>query len=239
MSINTAKVISGFLALITALSSAMDQEQPFAILSKSLPEQQLGLSSYLYGCVSGSFDSLSNTIVNTVSDSAAFRKLGWPPSDALAQQELEKSKVIYKRVNDSIQTQISYSAFLDDCTAITRRNTICQRVLVALDNYPDALNLALFCMQHHRQVLNEFDFLRFLAFVNKEQSKSTQSAQAVCKELTKIMVFPNNNELLNNFVKQSTSHKETEEIKKDDLFIEKVLQDKEKKDKVQKKDVKK
>src|SRR5438128_7995407 len=175
MSIGNKINLSGLLVIITTAASAMEQ-QPLAIAGKS-SSPEVGLSSYLYGCVSNSLDSLSSTVINTCSDYAAFRKLGWPPLDLIAQQELEKSKTMYERVNKSIQTQISYPTFLDDCNAITRRNAICQRVLVALDNYPDALNLALFCIQHHRRILNEFDLSRFLAFVNKEQEKSNKGAQ--------------------------------------------------------------
>lgn len=212
MSIGNKINLSGLLVIITTAASAMEQPPlPIAraIPSKSSPEQN-GFSSYLYGCVSNSFDSLSSTVINTCSDYAAFRKLGWPPLDLIAQQELEKSKAMYERVNKSIRTQVSYPTFLEDCNAITRRNAICQRVLVALDNYPDALNLALFCIQHHRRILNEFDLSRFLAFVTKEQEKSNKGAQDVYQELSKVMVLPNDNELLNLFVKQSISGKEIE-----------------------------
>lgn len=223
MSIGNRIIMSGILLLTATVSSAMEKQLEDSqglkksralAITKPLPDP--GLSSYLYGCVSGSFDSLSNTIANTVSDYSAFKKLGWPTSDEFAQQESVKCDAMYTRVNDSIQKQISYPTFLEDCAAITRRSAICQRVLLVLDSYPDALNLALFCIQYHRRVMNEFDLSRFLAFVNKEQEKSTKGAQGVYKELSKVMVLPNDNELLNRFVKQSISNKEIEEPKKDE-----------------------
>lgn len=233
MSIGNKINLSGLLVIITTVASAMEQ-RPLAIPSKSSPE--VGLSAYLYDKVSGSFDSLSNTVTNACSDYAAFKKLGWPPSDPVAQQELERSKAIYEKVNKSIQTQILHETFLEDCNAITRRNAICQRVLVALDNYPDAINLALFCINHHRRILNEFDLSRFLAFVNKEQEKSNKGAQDVYKELSRVMVLPNDNELLNRFVKQSISGKETELSKE---IVESKKDVESKKNTGQKKDSKK
>jgi hypothetical protein len=210
MSIDNKIILSGLLVLNTAVVA---MEKPLATLSKS-SGQSSGLTSYLSGYVTSSFDSITNTITNTMSDYAAFRKLGWPPSDEVAMQELEKSKIIYTRVNESIQKQSHYEAFLEDCNAITRRTVICQRVLLALDSYPDALNLALFCIQHHRRVMNEFDLSRFLAFVNKEQNRSTKGAQDVYQELAKVMVMPNDNELLKDFIKQSTPKKNTGEQEK-------------------------
>jgi hypothetical protein len=210
MNIDNKIILSGLLVLNTAVVA---MEKPLVTLSKS-SGQSSGLTSYLSGYVTSSFDSITNTITNTMSDYAAFRKLGWPPSDEVAMQELEKSKIIYTRVNESIQKQIHYEVFLEDCNAITRRTVICQRVLLALDSYPDALNLALFCIQYHRRVMNEFDLSRFLAFVNKEQNRSTKGAQDVYQELAKVMVLPNDNELLKDFIKQSIPKKDTDEQEK-------------------------
>lgn len=209
----------------------MEGSQPLAIPDRSSPEPY---SFYIptladtYTSVTNSFDSLKNTVTNFASDYYAFRKLGWPPSDFIAQEELKKSKELYARVNDSIQTHSTYEALLSDYNAITRRNAVCQRVLLALDNYPDALNLALFCIQHHRPVMNDFDISRFLAFVTKEQEKSTKGMQEAYQELAKVMILPNDNQLLNNFFKQNSSktelEKQTELTKQIELEKQKKLE---------------
>lgn len=213
MGIGNKIITTLFFITITTNIFAMERSQPLAIPDKSSPEPY---SFYIptladtYTSVTNSLDSLKNTVTNFASDYYAFRKLGWPPSDLIAQEELKKSKELYARVNNSIQTHSTHETLPSDYNAITRRNAVCQRVLLALDNYPDALNLALFCIQYHRPVMNDFDISRFLAFVTKEQEKSTKGMQEAYQELAKVMVLPNDNQLLNNFFKQNGSKPESE-----------------------------
>jgi hypothetical protein len=209
MSINNKIIVIGFFVLLNTLSVAMEKTEPLAI-SSSASEQSLSgfyipIPSFsdAYGAVASSLESFKNTVTNSISDDAAFKKLGWPLLDAIAQQELQTSKSLYKRVNEAIQNRTDYPTFLEDCGFINRRNLYCQRVLQALPTHPDAVNLALFCMQHHKSVMNDFDKSRFLLFVNVGQEKTKKGTQEIDLELAKLTIVPENNALLDNLFEQT------------------------------------
>lgn len=157
-------VISYFL--FTQSVFAMDQsDQPYT-LSAFIPISLQGVTDGIAQCVASSFGSVSSTLTNQLSDAAAFKKLGWPPEDDVAQKELQKSIAVYKRVNAALQSHIlDYPECEADHSFISRRYQYCQRALNVLNSYPDSVNLALYCLQYHKQVMNDFDLKRFLTFV--------------------------------------------------------------------------
>lgn len=225
MRIINKTITSIFLLLATSISLAMEKQQSNQRKSNPIEirnGEQSSYSSYLSSSLAyavSSFDSATNTIMNIVSDDAAFKKLGWPPNDSIAQQELEKSKSIYDRHNKSFKNYGTYPEYQEDCDAINRRTNYCQRVLVAL--YNDTIlnrvergKLALHCLQHHGQALNEFDKSKFVYFVTEEQKKIKNDTQNIDQEFQNLTLVSKDNELLNNLLKQSIKKEEQRKNKK-------------------------
>ncbi|HLJ30945.1 MAG TPA: hypothetical protein VKU36_00775 [Candidatus Babeliales bacterium] len=150
------------------------------------PTSYLQSISYVTAVVSNSFESIKNTVNNRLWDESAFKKLGWPPSDKEAKKELKATLKIYKRVEEYFCTGIMYEKFPEDYEAIKRRECYCQRVLEALPQYSDAVNLALFCLEKHQFAMCYCDFKRFKLFLDLEQKKSTQTAEKVKERLAKL-----------------------------------------------------
>ena len=217
MSISNKIITSVFCMIVTTACLAMERSQSLVIVEKSSPEPYtfyIPSFSDMSVSLATNWDSFRSTVTNSISDDAAFRKLGWPPTDQIACEELAKSKEIYKRVNDSIQKRIPYSTFLEDYNAINRRTLYCQRALQALSDRPDGVALAMFCMKHHQELMNAFDLSRFLLFVNEKQEKTKHGTQVVDRELSQLKIVPQDNELLNNLFKQSIPTTEEQKQKK-------------------------
>lgn len=231
MSISNKIMLSMSLVSITIISLAMENEielnksQPLAIPTKVSSDY----SSYLTGISAGfnhvsdyvasSLGSLSTTVMNQISDEAAFKKLGWPLSDQIAREELEKSKVLYERYNKSFKSYDEYFEYANDANAINRRTHYCQRVIWALHkntipNHADRPKLALHCLQYHKQVLNDFDKSQFLFFIQKDQEKTKLDTKKVDQELEHLTIVPDDNELLNELLNQTIKQKEEEQKKK-------------------------
>jgi len=229
MNIGNTIIISSFFIISTlslAMETALSKSQSMPI-NNGLPSGQpynsyLNLGTFLAGfnhlsdCVASSLDSLSNTITNQISDEAAFRKLGWPLSDEIARQELEKSTLLYKRHNDSFKVFDEYFEYTNDCNAINRRTQYCQRVLWALYNntilnHADRPKLALHCLQHHKQVLNDFDKSKFLFFVQIYQEKTKQDVKQLDQDMLHLTIVPHDNDLLNELLNQTIKQKEEEQ----------------------------
>ena len=205
------KIIIIYVVFIIISTNALAMDSSGS--EKSSPEQLMfylpSLTEMSESLVTN-WNSLKSTVTNSVSDDAAFRKLGWPPSDPIAQEELRKSKAIYARVNFSIQNHAQHETFLEDCSAINRRTAYCQRALGALPYHSDGVGLAMFCLNNHQVLMNPFDLSRFLLFVNERQLKTKQGARVVDQELSKLKIVPKDNKLLNNLLKQSFPKEELE-----------------------------
>lgn len=222
MSIATKLLLSYCLVIMSNITLAMNEEKKVSSAITISGDSSLGqfveYSSYVSGWVSNSFDSLKTTVNNFVYDDAAFKKLGWPKNDIEAQQELAKSNEIYIRVNNFLKNNQSYPEYEEDCNAINRRTQYCQRVLVALNNNTipkdsDRVSLALHCLKHHKQVLNDFDKSKFLLSIQLDQEKIKSNAKEIDQELAKITIVPEDNDLLNNLLEQTYLIKEQEKQK--------------------------
>ena len=187
MSIMSKVIMGSFLASVIATALASENDQN----NQSYAEY---ISSNLAGglvCLGKNLDSLKNTMVNAISDDAAFLKLGWPPQNQTAQQELQKCKEVYARydgLSKKCEVSIQYK---EDCAFIERRTSYCKRVLSALHNNTvlncaDRPKLALHCLTHHEKVLNQFDKETFFEIVGMEQKKAEEEAQQVSQQLEKI-----------------------------------------------------
>lgn len=200
------------MMMMNMMSLASEQTRPLLIARRSSQFPEISSSpSYTfslptYQTLTNAFGSLKETVYNYAWDDSAFKKLGWPPSDETAKEELKKTQDIYKRMNDYYQTRKMYDAFLEDRKAISRRYTYCQRVLEALPTIPkrsEALELATFCLKYHYNAMNDFDKSNFLLFVTMEKEKSTQEVKKADLELAQLTIVPDDNELLKNLFDQT------------------------------------
>jgi len=154
-------VVCVFFMVTSAMLSAMELENKSQALSKSQSRNSPGLMEYVGSCLTSGY----NTVNNYLSDEAAFMKLGWPISNLDAQKELKETLRIYHKVNNAVKDNKFYDDFENDYTTINNRQYYCQRVLKALPKHPQAVALALFCLQHHKPAMNFFDLTRFGTFV--------------------------------------------------------------------------
>src|SRR6185369_17734452 len=116
MSINK-KIICSFLVVTGAMIYAMEEKleksqelkksQSLEIINKSCSEDS---PPYTFSFSLPTLTAIGSSVVATVNnfmyDTEAFKKLGWPITDKIAQQELEKTQEVYKRVNDCLQKRI-------------------------------------------------------------------------------------------------------------------------------------
>ncbi len=194
MSINKT-IVYLFAMAISVTLSAMELQNSQE-LTTSQSRQSPGLMQYVGSCLSSSY----NTVNNYLSDEAAFIKLGWPPSNIDAQKELKDTLIIYQKVNNAVQNNLFYQEFENDYITINNRQGYCQRVLKALSKHPQAVELALFCLKHHKPAMNFFDLTRFGTFVKKELEKS----QKVGAEFSKLTILPEEtNQLLDQLYEQT------------------------------------
>jgi hypothetical protein len=211
MNVINKTIMSIFFVLATVISFAMEERSKPIDMRKTSSDWSSYIGSGLttgFNCAVSSFDSLTSTVINTVSDTAAFKKLGWPPDDATAQQELERSKTIYKQHNEMFKKYAEYPQYYENYDAINRRAQYCQRVLLALHNDTilnrlDRGKFALHCLQYHSQALNDFQKTEFLYFVKEEQKKIKTETQNIEQELSDLTIVSKTNELLNNLVEQT------------------------------------
>lgn len=217
MSINKV-IVYGFFVVMSAALYAMEEKlersqelkksQSLAMVNKSsdvsVSPYTLSFSLPTFTTISNSVSSLTATVNNYWYDTEAFKKLGWPKDDILAQQELEKTQEVYRRMTESLQNRVTYNDFMEDYNFINRRQQYCQRVLQALPNCPQGVELALFCLKHHRAAMNSFDLTRFLIFVEAEQEKSKQ----VGAEFSLLTILPEeDNQSLDKLFKQTLAVK--------------------------------
>jgi len=137
--------------------------------------------------VASGFDSIKNTVNNRLWDESAFKKLGWPLADKEAKKELKTTQKIYKRLEEYFSTHIMYDKFDEDDKAVERREYYCQRVWEALPHHPEAINLALFCMENH-QFAMVYRLKRFKVFLEIAQKKSKNTAENVEERLAKVIL---------------------------------------------------
>lgn len=246
-----------FCVVMSATVSAMELEKsqdakrtrPKDILNRpvesSSPSYSFSFSLPTFATVGNGVNSLVTTINNYWYDEEAFKKLGWPTHDKIAQQELANTLVIYKRINSYFQTRELYDDLTEDRRAIGRRYGYCQRVLEALPQIAkrsEALELATFCLKHHGEAMNNFVKSEFLLFVAVETNKSTQEVQKADSEVAQLKIVPEGNELLNNLFLQTareTLKKEEEEKKRKEKEEQERLEKEEKKRKEKKEESKK
>jgi hypothetical protein len=206
MSINK-KIVCSFLVVTSVMSSAMEKElEKSQELSKSQPLTKSSENSppYVFSfslpTVTGAVSSLTATYNNYMYNTEAFKKLGWPITDKIAQEELEKTQETYKRVNDCLQKRITNPDCKNDYDFINRRQAICQRVLDGLPDHPQGVDLALFCLKHHRTAMTPVDLTRFLVFVEEQQEKSKR----VGAEFSLLTILPEeDNQSLDKLFKQT------------------------------------
>ena len=212
MSIISRVIISSFLGLVVTMSWAMEKQQETPV--QSLSFYCSGILATGLEIAAGSFDSLKNTVVNALSDEAAFLKLGWPENNNSSRQELEKCKLIYLRHNEQSKNGQKYEEYHNDCAFINRRSQYCQRALNAILNNTithslDRVTLALHCLKYHQQVLNDFTKSSFVYFVSTENEQIKNSTQKTDQDLINLKnLFENNQELLQNI--------DSDQLKKDE-----------------------
>lgn len=239
---NCFKMMIGSFLVISSVVIAMEgnkkqeslqknDSSPIAIVQKSssiplLQKSSPDTSGYTLSLptltsLSNNLNSLRNTVNNYVWDDSAFKKIGWPLSDEFAQQQLIETQNVYTRMNNHLKTGIMYDEFKNDSDAISRRNGYLQRVLYALENHPQGVELALFCLEHHEQVMNTFDKTRFLLFVEGKKATITQETRRVYADLLKVTIVPENIPLLSN-LKHIASGTEKERLEKEQLEKERI-----------------
>ena len=210
-------MVYSFFVVMGATLSAMELEKktqdvkrtrPKDIVNRSAesssPAYSLSLGLPTLTTFMNGMNSLVNTHNNYWYPSEALKKLGWPEGDPLAQQELEISQDLYKRVAESLEKREMYNSFSEDCDRINRRQGYCQRALQELPNCPQGVQLALFCLKYHRAAMNSFDLTRFLIFVEEEQEK----AKKVGAEFSLLTILPDQeNQSLDKLFKQTLTVK--------------------------------
>ncbi|HLW72957.1 MAG TPA: hypothetical protein VKR54_02830 [Candidatus Babeliales bacterium] len=166
--------------------------------------------------VMNSFDkaALKNAVPHIMFNQMVFRKLGWPLSDDIAQQELQKSKDIYKRCNTFLKN-CSSEDYLDDCVAVDRIVYYCRQVLLAfyhktITNHADRAELALHCLEHHGEILHSFDKATFLFFAKQDQQAIKQDTQKIDEGLANLTIIPDDNKLLDPLVDQTIQKREAQ-----------------------------
>lgn len=218
MSINK-KIVCSFLVAMSVIVSAMEEK-----LAKSqelnnsqsweLVKSQENSPSYTFSFSVPTVKDIMNSAINTFNnywwDEEAFKKLGWPTNDKVAQQELAATLMIYARMNKYFKTRDKYDDLLEDRRLIGRRTDYCRRVLEALPLIPkraEALELATFCLNNHSQAMNDFIKTDFLLFVDLEKGKSIQEVQKADSELAKLKIVPDDNALLDKLFQQTVAVK--------------------------------
>lgn len=238
--------MSVFLLAVTTTVLPMEQEkpnttQPLTIIQSSLGSYSGILSdglNYVSECVATSFDSLSNTITNQMSDEAAFKKLGYPGRDKTSREEITKFQSVYQRRQKMIGK--AYPERVNDDAFISRRVQYIQRVLYALHNNTianstDRPKLALHCIQYHQQILNPLDTEELKYFITAEQEKIKQHTKKVDEDAKKLPITFNNSEALKEFVDQQMREKEEQKRKEEEERKRKEEEDKQKAEEARKK----
>jgi hypothetical protein len=196
MNINK-KIVSSFVIIMSAMLCAMEEKLVQSQeLIRSQSRNSPSLMEYMGSCITSTY----NTVNNYISDDAAFIKLGWPTTNTVAQQELKDTLIIQHKVNNAIKDNKYYDEFDKDYITLNNRQYYCQRVLKVLPKHPQAVALALFCLQHHRTVMHSFDLKRFVKFVNIEQEK----AQKAGEEFSQLTILPeDDDQLLDTLLEQT------------------------------------
>jgi hypothetical protein len=256
MNINKV-MISVFFIVINSMACAMELEKsqdvkrtrPKDIVNRSAesssPAYSLSFGVPSVASLLNGASSLVTTFNNYWYDEEAFKKLGWPENDEVAQGELVKTLAIYDRVNAYFQTRKAYIDLVEDRRAIGRRYGYCQRVLETLPQIPkraEALELATFCLKYHSQAMNDFIKSDFLLFVSVETGKSTRETQKAVSEVAQLKIVPENNVLLNDLALQTAREvvkKEEEEKKRKEKEEQERLEKEEKKRKEKEEESKK
>ena len=178
--------------------------------------------SFSIPTVTEAVGSLTATYNNYMYNTEAFKKIGWPITDKIAQQETEKSQEIYKKA-------LQNAATMSDYAFINRRQAICQRVLDELPDHPQGLQLALHCVQCHRAAMTPVDLTRFLSFIEEQREKSKK----VDAEYSQLTILPEgDNQLLDNLFNQTLlvkNYSKEEEKKRKEAEEQKKKEEEEKK----------
>jgi hypothetical protein len=165
---NPQRATSAPRPMVAVSSTPLSEEQRHSALSQSPIGKSPVENMYVVGVptwtgftnyVSNSWGSFTETVKNRASDDAAFSKLGWPPSDPVAQNELKKTLDKYK----DVVTEPIFELRCKDLDTICNRVNYLIRVYKAL--YPtessygkcmprsDGVPLVKHCMKQHLGVI--------------------------------------------------------------------------------------
>jgi hypothetical protein len=160
-------------------------------LATYVPAGATELANSAWAMLATNLSSAATTVTNKVSDHAAFAKLGFPPS-AVNNAELLKCKAIQKRHAQAIIDGKADEEFFSDAAYLNRRQEYVKRAINALPTYPQAVELAIFCLNNHQQVMNSFDIARMVTFVQSKKQSSEEKVQQLSTELSQLVVSADN-----------------------------------------------
>ena len=123
-------------------------------------------------------NSLYETAKNEFSDYEAFKKLGWPVDDPVAQQELQKTTVMYSK-ELRLDNRQELAETLD---RMCRRTKILMRAFLSLPSRTvDKCQFAAHCILYHRWAMFPLLLTLFENFIEEEK----MAAQAASKNILK------------------------------------------------------
>lgn len=149
--------------------------------------------------------SLCRTAENMLSDTAAFKKLGWPEDDPEAQKELLITSTNYEKIEKTTnhQERINLLSFLQ------RRTEYLVRAFFALPHRAHSFEMAQFLMTHHQKAMFPLLITLFSRFTAAQRKAVESANEKLLKNSDSMMV----NRTID-YTFGTASYKSLEEIKK-------------------------
>jgi len=134
--------------------------------------------SAVFDCLIDGANSLYETVKNEFSDYEAFKKLGWPVDDPIAQQELQKTAAVYSKVLH-LDNRPELADTLD---RICRRTKILMRAFLSLPSRTvDKCQFAAHCILHHRWAMFPLLLTLFENFIEEEKMAAQTASKNILK----------------------------------------------------------
>jgi len=159
--------------------------------------QQSGWGGYVTAAFNGICDRAANglksatdTVTNKVSDEAAFKKLGWPPSDTTAEAELNTCLANYATFKTlTLNFECFQQEYVELEAFINRRRDYLRRAIIAFPTLDKGIDgtegtgFATHCLKHHICIMHSFEEGRIRAFLGKKQRASKNVDQMISQAL--------------------------------------------------------
>jgi len=178
-------LVSNFCVIISAdRSYSQSQSQPFTLSSIiPIPSRDTvgNICSWISTSVESATTSAATTAYNTISDTAALTKLGWPEYNPDACKEAKRNQDIYKTINEKLYTTNNIQelfAFLE------RRRNYLIRTYNLLPTHEQGIRIAEYCIINHETAMDKFLKNLFLDFIERTAKESQQVNASITQYLT-------------------------------------------------------